>query len=359
MNNEFIAGPVPVDLTETALTEALGRFGQAKVLVVGDIAIDEMIYGQVDRLSREAPVVILRHHRTEVILGAAGNAAHNLAALGAQVTVAGVLGDDFFAHSLRDALARDGVTADGMMVDASRPTTTKTRISGMVNASITQQVVRLDRESREPLSPALEDQLVIWLEANAARFDALLLSDYGLGVVTPRIIATCRALVAQHGLRWAVDSQQDLAHFAGADVMTPNQPEAEKNLGLPLDTDEQVLRDGPTLLAQCGGRNLLVTRGHAGMALFAGDDGSVSLIPAFNKSEVFDVTGAGDTVVATLLLAYTTGSSMVQAAVLGNLAASLVVKHFGAATTSVPELTEALHRLAPDVLPSVRVMVPV
>jgi rfaE bifunctional protein kinase chain/domain len=353
--------PLPADvlasLQPPTLGQVIDRLHTCKVLVVGDLAIDDMIYGQVDRLSREAPVVILRHHHTDTVLGAAANAAHNLAKLGAHVTVAGVLGADYYADTLRNALHRDGLHTDGLVVDEHRPTTTKTRISGMVNQSITQQVVRLDRESREPLSAVLEGQLLAWLEANAHRFDALLLSDYGLGVVTPAVIEACRRLTQQLGLLWAVDSQRPLSWFAGAAIMTPNLPEAEANLpaGTSLATEEALLTHGPTLLTQSGGHNLLITRGSDGMALFEGGEAErVTLLPVFNQSHVFDVTGAGDTVVATLLLAKAVGASWCQAAVLGNLAASLVVRQFGAATTTQAELHDALVALPPECLSAIQ-----
>jgi rfaE bifunctional protein kinase chain/domain len=227
----------------------------------------------------------------------------------------------------------------------------------MVNQSITQQVVRLDRESREPLSAVLEGQLLAWLEANAHRFDALLLSDYGLGVVTPAVIEACRRLTQQLGLLWAVDSQRPLSWFAGAAIMTPNLPEAEANLpaGTSLATEEALLTHGPTLLTQSGGHNLLITRGSDGMALFEGGEAErVTLLPVFNQSHVFDVTGAGDTVVATLLLAKAVGASWCQAAVLGNLAASLVVRQFGAATTTQAELHDALVALPPECLSAIQ-----
>lgn len=340
-------------LAKPQLQEAINRLPLGKVLVVGDMAIDEMVYGTVDRLSREAPVIILRHSHTQCLLGAAANAAHNVASLGAQVTAVGVMGNDYNAQQLHQAFLRDGVDPSGMQVDADRPTTTKSRLSGTVSQSVTQQLVRIDRESRQPVSAALEQSLIQWLENHIAQYDALLLSDYGLGVVTPNMIAACRRLTQQHGLRWAVDSQQPLTAFAGADVVTPNLPEAEKNLNRALDDDEALTTGIQQLKSQCGVRNALITRGQDGMLLHT-EDGALWFIPVFNRSEVFDVTGAGDTVVATLLVAWSTGATLQQAAVLGNLAASLVVRHYGAATTTPAELTVALDALPDDLLAGVQ-----
>jgi D-glycero-beta-D-manno-heptose-7-phosphate kinase len=340
------------------LSQWISKLGQGRVLVVGDLVIDEMIYGATHRLSREAPVMILKHQRSDILLGAAGNAAHNVARLNAaRAAVVGVAGKDYYCSLLLDAFQRDGIDATGLIQDADRPTSTKTRISGMANHSVTQQVVRIDRESNAPVSKAVEDQLLDTLTRMAPEFDAMLLSDYSLGVLTPAVIAHCRALCAKHQLLMVVDSQQDLRLFQGAAIITPNQTEAERQAGFLLNTPEAVRRAGIKLLEESGSQNMLITRGESGMSLFERlPDGAPRQtdIPVFNRSEVFDVTGAGDTVVATLTLAMAVGVPLPEAAVLGNLAASIVVKRFGAATTTPQELNEALMALEPRLLESVR-----
>jgi rfaE bifunctional protein kinase chain/domain len=339
-------------LNKAALAEVIARFTQRRALVLGDMAIDEMVYGAVDRLSREAPVVILKHSKTDCLLGAGANAAHNVAAYGAHTLACGVWGTDAYAPQLQAAMVRDGIDPRAMVSDPERPTTTKSRISGVVSQSITQQVVRLDRESREPLSPTLQAAVLAQVQAALPQVDAVLLSDYALGIFTPPFLAQLKPLLQQAlppTTPWVVDSQQPLEAFAGAWMMTPNQPEAEANVGHALDTREALLRGGRHLLQRSGAQHLLITLGQDGMALFEGN-GAVYLLPVFNPSEVFDVTGAGDTVVATLLLALASGASPLQAAVLGNLAASLVVRHFGAAVTSVEELTQALYALDDSLL---------
>jgi rfaE bifunctional protein kinase chain/domain len=352
---------VPDLKPDLKLNPWIARLSQGRVLVVGDLVIDEMVYGATHRLSREAPVMILKHQRTDIILGAAGNAAHNAARLNARrVAVVGVAGKDYHCSLLLDALQRDGIDATGLIQDADRPTSTKTRISGMANHSVTQQVVRIDRESGAPVSPAVEARLLDTLSRMAPEFDALLLSDYALGVLTPAVIDHCRALCERHKLIMAVDSQQDLRAFRGATIITPNQTEAERQVGFGLDTPEAVRRAGLALLAETGARNILITRGESGMSLFEGvssTDGEAGNvpprevnIPVFNHSEVFDVTGAGDTVIATLTLALAVGASLPEAAALGNLAASIVVKRFGAATTTPEELRAALADLDPALL---------
>jgi rfaE bifunctional protein kinase chain/domain len=336
------------------LEEAIHRFRQGRVLVVGDVAIDEMVYGVTERLSREAPVVILGHRRTDILLGAAGNAAHNLAALQAKHTaIVGVLGTDYYAGQLRDALVRDGIDASGMVADDSRPTTTKTRISGTANHSVTQQIVRIDRESRDPVSGLVETRLLEQMTRFAPDMDALLLSDYGLGVMTDAVIAEAQALARRYNLVLAVDSQKALSQFQQATVVTPNQPEAENNVGFALNTSASVLAGGRELLRQTNAENVLITRGQDGMVLFE-RSGRYTEIPVFNRSEVFDVTGAGDTVIATLTLARATGAEITDAAILGNLAASLVVKRFGAAVTQPAELQDAMKQLDPALLDSIK-----
>ena len=337
-------------LMKETLSQIISKLGQGRVLVVGDLVIDEMVYGTTHRLSREAPVLILQHQRADIILGAAGNAAHNVSKLNAKRTaIVGVAGKDYYCSLLMDALQRDGIDACGLVQDEDRPTSTKTRISGIANHSVTQQIVRIDRESNAPLNSVVENRLLDTLTKLAPEFDALLLSDYGLGVFTPAVIAHCQSLAKKHNLIMAVDSQQDLSLFQGATTLTPNQPEAERNVGFNIDTPSDVLRAGQSLLEKTQGQSVLITLGESGMSLFErqanGAEPKVTNIPVFNHSQVFDVTGAGDTVVGTLTLALTVGASLVEAAALGNLAASIVVKRFGAATTNQEELQAALSTL--------------
>jgi rfaE bifunctional protein kinase chain/domain len=337
------------------LSALIHKLSQGRVLVVGDLVIDEMIYGGTHRISREAPVLILRHEQTDIILGAAGNAAHNVAKLNAKRTaIVGVSGKDYYCSLLLDALQRDGIDGAGLIQDENRPTSTKTRISGIANHSVTQQIVRIDRESSQLVSGDVENKLLDTLSKMAPEFDALLLSDYGLGVFTPAVIEHCQTLRKKHGLMMTVDSQQDLSAFQNATMITPNQPETERNVGYDLLTPEDVQRAGRDLLAKTNAENILVTRGEYGMSVFErrpdGQEPMATEIPVFNHSEVFDVTGAGDTVVGTLTLALTAGASVLEASILGNLAASIVVKRFGAATTNQQELLAALADLDGDLL---------
>jgi rfaE bifunctional protein kinase chain/domain len=333
------------------LQHHLQAMHHARVGVLGDIALDEMVYGVTERISREAPVVLLRHERTDILLGGGGNAVHNVASLGVKHAVAlGVMGQDHYQTHMLDALRRGNIDSRYMLVDPTRPTTTKTRISGTVNLSVTQQIVRIDRESRDPLSHGLQAQLLENLSQLLPELDALMLSDYALGVIDADLIPKVCTMAHQAGVRVFVDSHKPLNLFQHAYVMTPNLTEAEENVGYRIKTEAQVLQAGWQIIDTCQTRFLLLTRSQEGMSLFDRDTRHVWHIPVFNRSEVFDVTGAGDTVIATFSVASASGAIAHEAAILGNLAASIVVKKFGAATTTPQEIAQALELLPDEAL---------
>ncbi|NJL00831.1 MAG: D-glycero-beta-D-manno-heptose-7-phosphate kinase [Spirulinaceae cyanobacterium SM2_1_0] len=321
------------------LRALLDRFADTEVLVIGDLTLDEFLTGQVERLSREAPVLILRHESTRQIPGGGANAVYNLAKLGARVRVVGLIGQDSQGEALRSIFAAAGIDTTGMLVDPDRPTVTKTRIAGHARQSVTQQIVRVDRKSDRLPDPELQQQLAAAIAARVPQVQAVVCSDYGDGVLTAPVIAA-----SLKGDRVIVDAQKDLARYQQATLFTPNLPEAELAVGYPIDSPARVQQASHDLLALTQAEQMLITRGEAGMTL--GDrQGHLQHIPAFNRTDVFDVTGAGDTVVAALTLALCAGGSYWQAAVLGNLAASIVVRQFGTATTSVPEMQAALQVL--------------
>lgn len=324
------------------LLHLLESFSTARVLVVGDLTLDEFLTGQVERLSREAPVLILRHEFTRQVPGGGANAIYNLAQLGAQVQAVGLVGADPQGEALCGLFQRAGIDTRGIFKDGDRPTVTKTRISGHARQSVTQQIVRVDRKSDDLPAPALQEALAAFIRQQVGAADAVVCSDYGDGVFTPPVIAAA----LQHE-RTIVDSQRDLARYRGAFLFTPNLPEAEAAVGYPIRTEADVLRAGEDLLDLTGAKYMLITRGDAGMSLFSRETAPYHL-PAFNRTDVFDVTGAGDTVVAALTLALVAGASFWEAAVLGNLAASIVVRQFGTATTSTAEMAAALHHLLED-----------
>lgn len=317
----------------------LNQFASAQLLVVGDLTLDEFLTGQVERVSREAPVLILRHETTRQVPGGGANAIYNLAKLGAKVQAVGLVGHDSQGQVLCDIFQEAGIATQGILRDTARPTVTKTRISGHARQSVTQQIVRVDRKSDEPPRLPLQEALAAFIRHHAPSADAVVCSDYGDGVFTPLVIAA-----ALEHPRTIVDTQRDLARYHGAFLFTPNLPEAEAAVGYAIRTMDDLLRAGKDLLALTGAKHILITRGDAGMSLFSRDEQPTHL-PAFNRTDVFDVTGAGDTVVAALTLALVAGASFWEAAVLGNLAASIVVRQFGTATTTIAEMAMALHHL--------------
>jgi rfaE bifunctional protein kinase chain/domain len=321
------------------LNTLIDRFSESRVLVAGDLTLDEFLTGEVERISREAPVVILRHESTRQIPGGGANAVYNLAKLGAQVTVAGIIGSDIQGEALRSIFEAAGIDTSGIVVDRDRPTVTKTRISGHARQSVTQQMVRVDRKSDAPPPDAVSQRLANFIAEHAAKAQAVVCSDYGDGVFSPATIAA-----ALTHSRTIVDAQTGLDRYQGATIFTPNLPEAELASGVAIVDAASLQQAGETLLARTGAQQVLITRGDDGMTLFD-RGGDVHHVPAFNRTDVFDVTGAGDTVAATLTLAMCSGATLWEAIVLGNLAASLVVRHFGTATTSQTELKTALTSL--------------
>ncbi len=324
------------------LFELLASFEQAQVLVIGDLTLDEFLTGQVERISREAPVLILRHEQTRQIPGGGANAVYNLAKLGAKVKVVGLLGKDSQGEALRNIFAAANIDTQGMIVDAQRTTVTKTRIAGHARQSVTQQIVRVDRKSDSLPDSEVQMQLANYIRTQIATAQAVVCSDYSEGVFTTPVIKTALS----HKLT-VVDAQKDLHRYRGATIFTPNLPEAEKAVGYGISDSATLEQAGADLLDLTQAQCILITCGEEGMSLFQRQEKTVhsSHIPAFNHTDVFDVTGAGDTVVAALTLSLCAGASFWEAAVLGNLAASIVVRQFGTATTTVAQMHEALQSL--------------
>ena len=318
------------------------KLKNAKVLVIGDLALDEMVYGDTERISREAPVLILQHTYTNFILGGASNAAHNVAKLnGSKVSVIGVVGEDYQAEDLKNAFKLAGINCDSLIPDKSRKTITKTRISGSCSHSITQQIVRIDRQTNAPISFTTEAKLIEQIEKLVPEHDIVILSDYHIGTLSEKVIASVMEISKKHSIKVVVDAQRDLNRYVGAYSMTPNLPDTQKHVGFYLNNKEDFLRAGTKLLEQTQTENVLITCGADGMVVVERDN-RYTHIPVFNKSKVFDVTGAGDTVTATYSLALAIGAEPVYAAIIGNIAAGIVVKQFGCATTTVDEILDAI-----------------
>ena len=315
-----------------------------KVLIIGDLAMDEMVYGDTERISREAPVLILLHTETKNLLGAASNAAHNASAINSgKVSVIGVLGEDYQADQLKEAFKNANINTEYLVYDASRKTTTKTRISGSCSQSVTQQIVRIDRQTSAPISKETEDKVIAQMEKAIPLHDAIILSDYHIGVLTQRIIDRAIKLANEHNKVIVADIQKNFDKYKGVTSLTPNLPDTQKFLGFGLNSKGDFEKAGTILQNMIKPKSILVTCGDRGMMVIE-PDYKITEIPVFYKSHVFDVTGAGDTVTAIYTMALSIGAEPVYAAVIGNIAASIVIKQFGCATTTIDELLEMVEK---------------
>ncbi len=327
------------------LISSINKLAQSKVLIVGDLALDEMIYGDAERISREAPVLILQHTKTKLILGGASNAAHNVATLnGGKVAVIGVSGDDYYSELLFDTFDRANIDCSKIVKDKTRKTIVKTRISGSITTSITQQIVRVDRQSKGDISPETEEKVIKNIEKLLPEYDAVVLSNYHIGTLTKRVIDFTIGLANELGKVVVVDAQRDLGTYRNVTSMTPNLPDTEKSVGFKIESEQELKLAGKKLLSETNAKAVLITCGADGMYVAEPND-KYTKIPVFNKSEVFDVTGAGDTVTAVYSLALAAGIEPVYSAIIGNVAASIVVRQFGCATTTVEELISAVNDL--------------
>ena len=329
-------------MNKEKLIDLIKKIGESKILVVGDLALDEMVYGDTERISREAPVLILQHTHTKFILGGASNAAHNVSEInGGKVSVIGIIGDDYQANDLKNAFKEANIDCSSLIVDKCRKTITKTRISGSCSHSITQQIVRIDRQTNAPISKETEAKMIAEIEKFVPLHDAVILSDYHIGTLTDNVIKAVVDTAKKYDKKVIVDAQRDLGRYKGITSMTPNLPDTQKYVGLYLRSKEDFLKAGNQLLKETSADAILITCGADGMVVVEPDN-KYTHIPVFNKAEVFDVTGAGDTVTAVYTLALACGAEPVYAAIIGNIAAGIVVKQFGCATTSIDEILDSV-----------------
>jgi rfaE bifunctional protein kinase chain/domain len=316
----------------TRLQHVLTRLAGHTVLVVGDVMLDHFVIGSVDRISPEAPVPVVRFAREEYRLGGAANVAANLQALGGHAEVVGLVGDDAEAERLREELARVGAGTSGIVRDASRCTTRKTRVVTSRN----QQVARIDYERDAEAAGEVATALIAQIARLAPSVQAIVVSDYLKGAVSQQVVSAAISAARQRGLPITIDPKvPHSAYYAGATVVTPNHHEAEAVTHMRMRTDADVAACAQRVREVTGCDNVLITRGEHGMWLHmpAGD----TALPA-EAREVSDVTGAGDTVIAALTLALAAGASLEDAARLANRAAGIVVGKFGPATVSIEEL---------------------
>jgi D-glycero-beta-D-manno-heptose-7-phosphate kinase len=333
------------------LQKIVESFPNVTVTVLGDLVADEFIFGEISRVSREAPVLILRHRERTVTPGGGANAVNNLADLGVNVLPVGVVGDDEPGRLLLKGFRHKRIPVSGVLKDKSYSTITKTRILAGMTHTWRQQVVRVDREPNAEPNAHLKRELVLAAREYAHASAALLLSDYGYGAATPAILNSIREKGGANGVPVVLDSRHRLLQYAGVTAATPNEPEVEEALGIQIGQDWTRLREaGEQLISRMKLKSLVITRGHEGMAAFSGRHKPVD-IPIFGSDQVVDVTGAGDTVIATFTAALAAGASTEEAAHLANYAGGLVVLKRGTATVSAQELLTALEQSPPATRP--------
>jgi D-glycero-beta-D-manno-heptose-7-phosphate kinase len=325
-------------LQDKNLINIIKRFGEQRIVILGDALADKFVHGAISRVSREAPVFILRHQHTETLPGGAANCAMNLVALGARVSLISVTGDDESGSELRAKLEAAGVDIDGVIVSNKVQTTTKVRIFAGQSHSSKQQVIRVDYEGATLDDEEIRSAILKRLEQALSSANAVVMSDYNYGVVDTRGAELIRA---NANVPVLIDSRFRLSEFTGFTAGTPNEEEVENLAGTSISSTEELESAARSLKTRLNHHALLVTRGSQGMCLLEGDAAPVH-IRAVGAQQAVDVTGAGDTVIATFALALASGASFTDAARLANYAGGLVVMKRGTATVSAAELEHAI-----------------
>ncbi len=328
-----------------ALQRAIAAFAKARVLIIGDAMLDEYLTGDAERISPEAPVPVVTVESERHLVGGAGNVARNIAALGGSPVLVGIRGDDAPGDDMERCLEQEGVFFSLLPVK-NRPTTTKTRVLAR-----RQQVVRIDREDTSPLHSAWTQKLLALAAKELPESGALVISDYGKGLISTELMQGLQNLLRSTGKKIPVLVDPKPCNFSlytGVSLLTPNAKETSESVNMPTRTSQEIVRAGREIIARLGCEQLVTTLGGQGMAVFE-SAGQVRHIPTVAQ-QVFDVTGAGDTVISTLALGLATGQSLLVSCLLANHAAGIVVGQIGAATASVKTLAEAVDMLP---LPSI------
>lgn len=320
----------PNDLAK--INKTISRFSDVKVLIIGDLILDEFVWGDTSRISPEAPVPVVLVERESLMPGGAANVASNIRALGAKAYLVGAIGRDEDGRRLEKILKEKGVDLEGVISDAQRPTTLKTRVIARH-----QQVVRIDREKISPLSGTVNKEIIDYIREKIEEVDGIIIEDYGKGVITPGLLKEIVPLAKRRGKIITVDPKEEhISYYKGATAITPNRKEAEAMGGIKAKDDESLNRLGRALLHRLKLKAAVITLGEQGMRVFE-RGGKITHIPTVAQ-EVFDVSGAGDTVIAAFTVSLGTGAKMIDAAYISNFAGGVVVGKVGVATTSQAEL---------------------
>ena len=319
------------------LKEYIEKFPNARVLVVGDIIMDRYVWGDVSRISPEAPVPVVEVKQETKMLGGAANVVHNIASLGAKPILCGVLGGDLNGSEIIDEIDRMGLTVGGLVTEQDRPTSIKTRI-----VAHSQQVVRFDRESKENISPESIQKILNFIERSLKDLDAIVVADYGKGVISAPLMKGLRKLVKDSSVMIAVDPKTgNFEYYQGVDVITPNHHEAGIFCRFEIVDEDSLMKAGRKMLRELECRSVLITQGKDGVTLFE-NNGETTHIPTVAK-KVFDVTGAGDTVIGAFSLSLASGLDLKSAAVLSNFAAGIVVGEVGTSVVRAEDLKKAIN----------------
>lgn len=319
----------------------IDKFPSIRIAVWGDIILDEYLFGNTRRISREAPVLILSYHKKEFSLGGAGNSVLNLRALGVEPVPIGVIGADESGQTVKRILKAHAIATDGLSVKKGYPTPLKTRILAGEENTKKQQILRIDREGRVPETAGLKQKLRLALRKAEKECDALLVSDYHYDTVKEDLFKAALPGFKKSGLPVTLDSRFRLLTFKGVTIATPNEPEVEDALKVRLEDASLLIEAGKSILKKLQSPALLITRGSRGMALFQKGKKPI-LLPIFGTTDIVDVTGAGDTVISVFTAALACGATFLQAARLANYAGGIVVMKKGTATVTPLELKQAI-----------------
>ena len=323
-------------VSQKALRQYLQRFPQASLLVIGDLILDHYVMGRVSRISPEAPVPVVHVESETLRLGGAANVFNNILALGGKADLCGVIGADESGRLLLKELGQSRSGRGGVIIDHDRPTTRKSRV-----IAHNQQIVRYDMEGRQELKGTLQKRLLRYVESRIRELSCIVVSDYAKGVVSASLMTELTRMAALRKIPIIVDPKvEHFSYYKGVTVITPNHLEATQAAGLHGDDDQTINQAGTVIRQRLGCQSVLITRGEKGMSLYEGE-GTCWHLPT-QARQVYDVTGAGDTVIGTLALALATGASMREAATLANHAAGIVVGMVGTATVSPKQLLEAV-----------------
>jgi D-glycero-beta-D-manno-heptose-7-phosphate kinase len=323
-------------VSQKALRQYLQRFPQASLLVIGDLILDHYVMGRVSRISPEAPVPVVYVESETLRLGGAANVFNNILALGGKADLCGVIGADESGRLLLKELGKSRSGRGGVIIDHDRPTTRKSRV-----IAHNQQIVRYDMEGRQELKGTLQKRLLRYVESRIRELSCIVVSDYAKGVVSAALMTELTRMAALRKIPIIVDPKvEHFSYYKGVTVMTPNHLEATQAAGLHGDDDQTINQAGAVIRQRLGCQSVLITRGEKGMSLYEGEGTSWHL--PTQARQVYDVTGAGDTVIGTLALALATGANMREAATLANHAAGIVVGMVGTATVSPKQLLEAV-----------------